>query len=211
MNYWATEYLRTKTASWAGRALPPFLLGHFPAAWATEGGYQAGVEKGVGQLDPDTAAQLNPDTFPYAGLGHGLAQMARVALPAAVGGAIGHSIDSGGHGAMLGMLGGGVAASPWLYSASKSRGMADVDKAVGALPVDDAVPAPAPQMTPEQVAAFHQELLSRLGQSRDPDVATYHAMMAENPDMGRVQTVEQSAPDYGAKLRALMERRREPA
>jgi hypothetical protein len=170
MNYWATEYLRTKTATWAGRVLPSFLLGHFPAAWATEGGYAAGIEERGRQLNPEEAAQLNPDTFPYAGLGHGLAQMARVALPAAVGGAIGHNIDPG-HGTMLGMLGGGIAASPWLYQASKARGMADVDKAVGAPPVD--------------MDAIDREI-------------------GEDPNAGRVQTFDQAAPDYSAKLRAMM-------
>lgn len=178
MNCWATKYLRTKTATWAGRVLPSALLGHFPAAWATEGGYAAGIEERGSQLNPDEAARIDPDTFPYAGLGHGLAQMARVALPAAVGGAIGHSIDPGGHGVALGMLGGGVAASPWLYQASKARGMADVDKAIGAPPVD--------------MDAIDREI-------------------GEDPNAGRVQTVEQSAPDYGAKLRALMERQREPS
>jgi len=205
--YWATEYLRTKTATWAGRNLPPLMLaGGIPGLAATSLGYPAGLSQGIQQARA-AGTPIDPDTIETAGLGHGLAQVARAALPVFGGAMLGGMTDLD-HGAQIGGLTGAVAAAPWLYGASKNRALDDVQRAVDVNESQRArvnvVNNMPPQMTPEQLAAFHQELLTRMGQSRDPDLATYHAMMAENPDMGRVQTVDQSPPDYSAKLRAMM-------
>jgi hypothetical protein len=63
-----------------------------------------------------------------------------------------------------------VAAAPWLYGASKNRALEDVQRAVDVNESQRArvnvVNNMPPQMTPEQLAAFHQELLMRMGQGQ---------------------------------------------